>query len=134
MSPPSSQVQKPNSFLFRASSHSNVRPTGTHTPTQSQKCCDSNCIDVLSGSAYALRESGRSESCMALRSPKEERPEITQLRKVNRKRGCFFLAKRRLCEILPIYLKVISIYNSSMLLLMCVLDDYFGIIACVLVT
>ncbi|XP_011604811.1 leucine-rich repeat and calponin homology domain-containing protein 4 isoform X2 [Takifugu rubripes] len=60
MSPPSSQAQKPNSFLFRASSHSNVRPTG---------------------SAYALRESGRSESCMALRSPKEERPEITQLRK-----------------------------------------------------
>uniref|UniRef100_H3CBZ3 Leucine-rich repeats and calponin homology (CH) domain containing 4 n=1 Tax=Tetraodon nigroviridis TaxID=99883 RepID=H3CBZ3_TETNG len=45
----SSQAPKPSSFLFRTSSHSNVRPTG-------------------------------SESCVALRSPREERPELAQLR------------------------------------------------------
>lgn len=34
------------------------------------------------GSVCPLGESGRSESCTALRSPKEERPEIVQLRQV----------------------------------------------------
>ncbi|CAF90444.1 unnamed protein product [Tetraodon nigroviridis] len=55
----SSQAPKPSSFLFRTSSHSNVRPTGSACP---------------------LGESGRSESCVALRSPREERPELAQLR------------------------------------------------------
>ncbi|KAK9524386.1 hypothetical protein VZT92_016784 [Zoarces viviparus] len=59
-SPPPGQAQRPNSFLFRTSSRSNVKPTG---------------------SAFTLAESGRSESRTMLRSPKEERPDITQLRK-----------------------------------------------------
>ncbi|XP_026173768.1 leucine-rich repeat and calponin homology domain-containing protein 4 isoform X2 [Mastacembelus armatus] len=59
-SPPPGQAQKPNSFLFRTSSRSNVKPTGP---------------------IFTLGESGRSESRMTLRSPKEERPDIVQLRK-----------------------------------------------------
>ncbi|XP_073330863.1 leucine-rich repeat and calponin homology domain-containing protein 4 isoform X1 [Pagrus major] len=59
-SPPPGQAQRPNSFLFRTSSRSNVKPTG---------------------SMFTLGESGRSESRTMLRSPKEERPDITQLRK-----------------------------------------------------
>ncbi|XP_041820454.1 leucine-rich repeat and calponin homology domain-containing protein 4 isoform X1 [Chelmon rostratus] len=59
-SPPPGQAQKPNSFLFRTSSRSNVKPTA---------------------SIFTLGESGRSESRTMLRSPKEERPDITQLRK-----------------------------------------------------
>ncbi|XP_030579109.1 leucine-rich repeat and calponin homology domain-containing protein 4 isoform X2 [Archocentrus centrarchus] len=59
-SPPPGQAQKPNSFLFRSSSHSSVRPTGA---------------------VFSLGESGRSESRTTLRLPKEERPDITQLRK-----------------------------------------------------
>ncbi|XP_038586787.1 leucine-rich repeat and calponin homology domain-containing protein 4 isoform X2 [Micropterus salmoides] len=59
-SPPPGQAQKPNSFLFRTSSRSNVRPTG---------------------SIFTLGESGRSESRTMLRSPKEERQDIKQLRK-----------------------------------------------------
>ncbi|XP_047449292.1 leucine-rich repeat and calponin homology domain-containing protein 4 isoform X2 [Mugil cephalus] len=58
-SPPPGQAQKPNSFLFRTSSRSNVKPTAV----------------------FSLGESGRSESRMTLRSPKEERPDIMQLRK-----------------------------------------------------
>ncbi|XP_071782147.1 DISP complex protein LRCH3 isoform X2 [Centroberyx gerrardi] len=58
-SPPPGQAQKPNSFLFRTSSRCNVKTTG---------------------SGYTLGESGRSESRMTLRSPKEERPDIVQLR------------------------------------------------------
>ncbi|XP_072231934.1 leucine-rich repeat and calponin homology domain-containing protein 4 isoform X2 [Leuresthes tenuis] len=57
---PPGQAQRPNSFLFRTSSRSNVKPTGT---------------------VFTLGESGRSESRTTLRSPKEERPDITQLRK-----------------------------------------------------
>ncbi|KAM9335469.1 leucine-rich repeat and calponin homology domain-containing protein 4 isoform 2-T2 [Symphorus nematophorus] len=57
-SPPPGQAQKPNSFLFRTSSRSNVKPA-----------------------VFTLGESGRSESRTTLRSPKEERPDITQLRK-----------------------------------------------------
>ncbi|XP_035531601.1 leucine-rich repeat and calponin homology domain-containing protein 4 [Morone saxatilis] len=57
-SPPPGQAQKPNSFLFRTSSRSNVKPA-----------------------VFTLGESGRSESRTMLRSPKEERPDITQLRK-----------------------------------------------------
>uniref|UniRef100_A0A096LWZ3 Leucine-rich repeats and calponin homology (CH) domain containing 4 n=1 Tax=Poecilia formosa TaxID=48698 RepID=A0A096LWZ3_POEFO len=49
-SSPPGQAQKPNSFLFRTSSRSNVKPTG-------------------------------SESRTTLRSPKEERKDLTQLRK-----------------------------------------------------
>ncbi|XP_071334345.1 leucine-rich repeat and calponin homology domain-containing protein 4 isoform X2 [Trachinotus anak] len=60
LSPTSGQAQKPNSFLFRTSSRSNVKPTGP---------------------VFTLGESGRSESRTTLRSPKEERPDITQLRK-----------------------------------------------------
>ncbi|XP_076004441.1 leucine-rich repeat and calponin homology domain-containing protein 4 isoform X2 [Genypterus blacodes] len=59
-SPPPGQAQKPNSFLFRTSSRSNVKPTGV---------------------VCSLGESGRSESRMTLQSPKEERPDIVQLRK-----------------------------------------------------
>ncbi|TKS92567.1 Leucine-rich repeat and calponin -like proteiny domain-containing protein 3 [Collichthys lucidus] len=59
-SPPPGQAQKPNSFLFRTSSRSNIKPTGT---------------------IFTLGESGRSESRTMLRSPKEERPDVTQLRK-----------------------------------------------------
>ncbi|KAM8881273.1 leucine-rich repeat and calponin homology domain-containing protein 4 isoform 1-T1 [Synchiropus picturatus] len=51
-------AQKPNSFLFRASSRNNVKPTG-----------------------FTLGEFGRSDSRTTLRMPKEERPEVTQLRK-----------------------------------------------------
>ncbi|XP_061524576.1 leucine-rich repeat and calponin homology domain-containing protein 4 isoform X2 [Phycodurus eques] len=50
--------QKPNSFLFRTSSRSNVRPTG-----------------------FSLSETGRSESRATVRSPKEERADAAQLRK-----------------------------------------------------
>ncbi|XP_065806230.1 leucine-rich repeat and calponin homology domain-containing protein 4 isoform X2 [Labrus bergylta] len=57
-SPPPGQAQRPNSFLFRTSSRSNVKPTG-----------------------FTLGESGRCESRTMLRSPKEERVDITQLRK-----------------------------------------------------
>ncbi|XP_044040697.1 leucine-rich repeat and calponin homology domain-containing protein 4 isoform X1 [Siniperca chuatsi] len=57
-SPPPGQALKPNSFLFRTSSRSNIKPT-----------------------VFTLGESGRSESRTMLRSPKEERPDITQLRK-----------------------------------------------------
>ncbi|XP_006808533.1 leucine-rich repeat and calponin homology domain-containing protein 4 [Neolamprologus brichardi] len=59
-SPPPGQAQKPSSFLFRTSSHSGVKPTGA---------------------IFSLGESGRSESRTTLRLPKEERPDITQLRK-----------------------------------------------------
>ncbi|XP_068569798.1 leucine-rich repeat and calponin homology domain-containing protein 4 isoform X2 [Cebidichthys violaceus] len=59
-SPPPGQAQRPNSFLFRTSSRSNVKPTG---------------------SGFTLTESSRSDSRTMLRSPKEERPDITQLRK-----------------------------------------------------
>ncbi|CAJ1086524.1 leucine-rich repeat and calponin homology domain-containing protein 4 isoform X2 [Xyrichtys novacula] len=57
-SPPAGQAQKPNSFLFRTSSRNNVKPA-----------------------VFTLGESGRSESRTMLRSPKEERADITQLRK-----------------------------------------------------
>ncbi|XP_030018017.1 leucine-rich repeat and calponin homology domain-containing protein 4 isoform X2 [Sphaeramia orbicularis] len=57
-SPPPGQAQKPNSFLFRTSSRSNVKPA-----------------------VFTLGESGRSESRTTLRSSKEERPDVTQLRK-----------------------------------------------------
>ncbi|XP_041635536.1 leucine-rich repeat and calponin homology domain-containing protein 4 isoform X2 [Cheilinus undulatus] len=57
-SPPPGQAQKPNSFLFRTSSRSNVKPA-----------------------VFTLGESGRCESRTLLRSPKEERLDITQLRK-----------------------------------------------------
>ncbi|XP_056156445.1 leucine-rich repeat and calponin homology domain-containing protein 4 isoform X2 [Lampris incognitus] len=60
-SSPPGQVQKPNSFLFRVSSRCNVKATG---------------------SAHSLEESGRSESRTILRSPKEERPDVEQLRKI----------------------------------------------------
>ncbi|XP_034413132.1 leucine-rich repeat and calponin homology domain-containing protein 4 isoform X2 [Cyclopterus lumpus] len=59
-SPPPGQAQRPNSFLFRTSSRGHVKPTG---------------------SAFPLGESGRSESRTMLRSPKEERADITQLRR-----------------------------------------------------
>ncbi|CAK6968658.1 leucine-rich repeat and calponin homology domain-containing protein 4 isoform X3 [Scomber scombrus] len=57
-SPPPGQAPRPNSFLFRTSSRSNVKPA-----------------------VFTLGESGRSESRTTLRSPKEERPDIMQLRK-----------------------------------------------------
>lgn len=57
-SPPGGPAQKPNSFLFRTSSRSNVKPA-----------------------VFTLGESGRSESRTVLRSPKEERANVTQLRK-----------------------------------------------------
>ncbi|XP_047241109.1 leucine-rich repeat and calponin homology domain-containing protein 4 isoform X2 [Girardinichthys multiradiatus] len=59
-SSPPGQAQKPNSFLFRTSSRSNVKPTGN---------------------IFTLGDSGRCESRTTLRSPKEERRDITQLRK-----------------------------------------------------
>ncbi|KAM4714263.1 leucine-rich repeat and calponin homology domain-containing protein 4 isoform 2-T2 [Anableps anableps] len=59
-SSPPGQAQKPNSFLFRTSSRSNVKPSGI---------------------TFTLGESGRSESRTTLRSPKEERRDLTQLRK-----------------------------------------------------
>ncbi|KAF0044911.1 hypothetical protein F2P81_001440 [Scophthalmus maximus] len=59
-SPPPGQAQKPNSFLFRSSSRNNVKPTGA---------------------IFTLGESGRSESRTTLRSPTDERLDITQLRK-----------------------------------------------------
>ncbi|XP_068443854.1 leucine-rich repeat and calponin homology domain-containing protein 4 isoform X2 [Clinocottus analis] len=59
-SPPPGPAQRPNSFLFRTSSRSQVKPTG---------------------SGSALGETGRSESRTMLRSPREERADITQLRK-----------------------------------------------------
>ncbi|XP_015256147.1 PREDICTED: leucine-rich repeat and calponin homology domain-containing protein 4-like [Cyprinodon variegatus] len=59
-SSPPGHAQRPNSFLFRTSSRSTVKPTGT---------------------SFTLGESGRSESRTTLRSPKEERRDLTQLRK-----------------------------------------------------
>ncbi|XP_032439111.1 leucine-rich repeat and calponin homology domain-containing protein 4 isoform X2 [Xiphophorus hellerii] len=59
-SSPPGQAQKPNSFLFRTSSRSSIKPTGT---------------------TFTLGESGRSESRTTLRSPKEERKDLIQLRK-----------------------------------------------------
>ncbi|KAM4612268.1 leucine-rich repeat and calponin homology domain-containing protein 4 isoform 2-T2 [Polymixia lowei] len=61
-SPPPGQAQKPSSFLFRASSRCSIKSTG-------------------SGSVSSLVETGRSESRTTLRSPKEERPDVVQLRK-----------------------------------------------------
>lgn len=55
---PPGQAQKPNSFLFRSSSRTTVKSTG-----------------------LTLSESGRSESRTTLRSPKEDRVDITQIRK-----------------------------------------------------
>ncbi|XP_072315399.1 DISP complex protein LRCH3 isoform X2 [Eucyclogobius newberryi] len=54
----SGQTPKPNSFLFRSSSRPTIKPAGA-----------------------PLCESGRSESRTTLRSPKEDRPDVTQLRK-----------------------------------------------------
>ncbi|XP_062371882.1 leucine-rich repeat and calponin homology domain-containing protein 4 isoform X2 [Sardina pilchardus] len=56
-SSPPGQTQKPNSFLFRTSSRCSV------------------------SSVSSLVESGRSESRTTLKSPREERPEVIQLRK-----------------------------------------------------
>ncbi|XP_033839376.1 leucine-rich repeat and calponin homology domain-containing protein 4 isoform X2 [Periophthalmus magnuspinnatus] len=57
-SSPPGQAPKPNSFLFRTSSRSTVKSPGV-----------------------TLSESGRSESRMTLRSPKEDRPDVTQIRR-----------------------------------------------------
>ncbi|KAI5104370.1 leucine-rich repeat and calponin-like domain-containing protein 4 isoform X1, partial [Silurus meridionalis] len=57
---PTGSAPKPNSFLFRTSSRCNVK---------------------TSGSMQSLAESGRSESRSTLKSPREERAEISQLRK-----------------------------------------------------
>ncbi|CAL9694550.1 unnamed protein product [Knipowitschia caucasica] len=57
-SSPPSHTPKPNSFLFRTSSRSTVKPGGV-----------------------PLSEFGRSESRTTLRSPKEDRPDVTQIRK-----------------------------------------------------
>lgn len=54
---PTGSAPKPNSFLFRTSSRCNVKSSGS------------------------LAESGRSESRSTLKSPREERAEISQLRK-----------------------------------------------------
>uniref|UniRef100_A0A3P9JAC6 Leucine-rich repeats and calponin homology (CH) domain containing 4 n=1 Tax=Oryzias latipes TaxID=8090 RepID=A0A3P9JAC6_ORYLA len=59
-SSPPGQAQKPNSFLFRGASRSNVKPTQA---------------------VFTLGESGRSESRTTLRSSKEDRPDVIQLRK-----------------------------------------------------
>ncbi|XP_073691895.1 DISP complex protein LRCH3 isoform X2 [Garra rufa] len=56
---PTGSAPKPNSFLFRTSSRCNVK----------------------TGSANSLAESGRSESRSTLRSPREERTDVLQLRK-----------------------------------------------------
>ncbi|XP_026071275.1 leucine-rich repeat and calponin homology domain-containing protein 4-like isoform X2 [Carassius auratus] len=58
-SPPGS-APKPNSFLFRTSSRCNVK----------------------TGSGNSLAESGRSDSSATLRSPREERTDVLQLRKI----------------------------------------------------
>ncbi|XP_061138052.1 leucine-rich repeat and calponin homology domain-containing protein 4 isoform X3 [Syngnathus typhle] len=58
-SPPPGPNQKPNSFLFRATSRGNVRPAGSSSQN----------------------EMSRSESRTAMRSPKEERADAAQLRK-----------------------------------------------------
>ncbi|XP_066536764.1 leucine-rich repeat and calponin homology domain-containing protein 4 isoform X1 [Hoplias malabaricus] len=57
---PTGSAPKPNSFLFRTSSRCSVKP---------------------SGSVQCLAESGRSESRSTLKSPREEKAEISQLRK-----------------------------------------------------
>ncbi|CAL8325684.1 unnamed protein product [Lota lota] len=59
-SPPCGLTQKPNSFLFRATSRGNVKPNG---------------------SFQNLGESGRSDSRTTLRGPREERPDVLKLRK-----------------------------------------------------
>ncbi|KAK7170030.1 hypothetical protein R3I94_000312 [Phoxinus phoxinus] len=56
---PTGSAPKPNSFLFRTSSRCNVK----------------------TGSGNSLAESGRSESRSTLRSPREERTDVLQLRK-----------------------------------------------------
>ncbi|KAG1952143.1 leucine-rich repeat and calponiny domain-containing protein [Pimephales promelas] len=56
---PTGSAPKPNSFLFRTSSRCNVK----------------------TGSGNSLAESGRSESRSTLRSPREDRTDIMQLRK-----------------------------------------------------
>ncbi|XP_067292542.1 leucine-rich repeat and calponin homology domain-containing protein 4 isoform X2 [Pseudorasbora parva] len=57
---PTGSAPKPNSFLFRTSSRCNVK----------------------TGSGNSLAESGRSESRSTLRSPREERTDVLQLRKI----------------------------------------------------
>ncbi|KAK7910254.1 hypothetical protein WMY93_014938 [Mugilogobius chulae] len=57
MSSPPGQTPKPNSFLFRTSSRTTVKPAAT------------------------LSETGRCESRTTLRSPKDDRPDVTQIRK-----------------------------------------------------
>lgn len=87
-SPPAGKAQKPNSFLFRTSSQSSGRPTGTgplrvyaDDITLSPQTLLSSAS--LSGSSWSLGQSGRSESRTTLRSPKEERADVVQLRKVH---------------------------------------------------
>ncbi|XP_056431402.1 leucine-rich repeat and calponin homology domain-containing protein 4 isoform X1 [Gadus chalcogrammus] len=59
-SPPGGLTPKPNSFLFRATSRGNVKPNG---------------------SFQNLGDSGRSDSRTTLRGPREERPDVSKLRK-----------------------------------------------------
>ncbi|KAJ8246830.1 hypothetical protein GJAV_G00255860 [Gymnothorax javanicus] len=59
-SSPPGLAQKPSSFLFRATSRSNVK---------------------TSGSVHCLADTGRSESRPSLHSPREERQDVLQLRK-----------------------------------------------------
>ncbi|XP_007242115.3 leucine-rich repeat and calponin homology domain-containing protein 4 isoform X1 [Astyanax mexicanus] len=57
---PTGTAPKPNSFLFRTSSRCNVKP---------------------SGSVQCLAEAGRSESRSVIKSPREDKAEVSQLRK-----------------------------------------------------
>lgn len=73
--------------------------THTHTPQHTvRNVAIPTAVAFFSGSVYTLGELGRSDSCMALRSPKEEKPEIAQLRKVNIKiTACYssFMYKKK---------------------------------------
>lgn len=56
-------------------------------------------IFFVSGSIFTLGDSGRSESRTMLRSPKEERPDITQLRKVTpQHKGVFYVLLVEVCR------------------------------------
>ncbi|XP_019714000.1 leucine-rich repeat and calponin homology domain-containing protein 4 isoform X2 [Hippocampus comes] len=82
-SPPSAPNQKPNSFLFRTSSRSNVRPAGEGRINPSGELSKSRPAMPLSALSAGLpfSEMSRSESRATVRSPDQESADAAQLRK-----------------------------------------------------
>lgn len=76
-----------------------------------------NPIALFSGSGNSLAESGRSESRSTLRSPREDRTDVLQLRKVNRHPVLFISPSLALLTHLTPFLLRLSYYWSYSLFL-----------------